>query len=134
MTPPATAPIGPATRRPVPAPAPAPTQSARAAGTAVTAAAAHTAVANRSFFICSSPDSTCRLHRATQHGNPARRAKNPISSWQSSGGFWAAKHLGVYSFAHDHPAIDFGDRVDAGQRHGDVELVADDLDGAGNAR
>src|ERR1700690_1248268 len=33
----------------------------------------------------------------------------------------------------DHVPVDFSDAGDAGQRHADIELVADDLDGAGDA-
>src|SRR6202011_5044731 len=33
----------------------------------------------------------------------------------------------------DHAPVDFGDAGDAGQRHADIELVADDLDGASDA-
>ena len=35
---------------------------------------------------------------------------------------------------HDHAAIDIGDLGDADQRHGDIELIAHDLDGARHAR
>src|SRR5580658_5793969 len=36
--------------------------------------------------------------------------------------------------ASDGAAVDLPDAFDAGQRHGDVEFVADDLDGAGDTR
>jgi hypothetical protein len=75
ITPPATAPIGPATRRPVPAPAPAPTQSARAADVVIIAAAASAAVANKSFFICSSPDFARRLPNTSSRSEPARHTR-----------------------------------------------------------
>src|SRR5580704_13144616 len=37
------------------------------------------------------------------------------------------------ALAGDHAAIDLGNAGYAGQRHADIELAAQDLDGAGNA-
>jgi len=73
--PPATAPIGPATRRPVPAPAPAPTQSARAIGTATNTAAASAAVANRSFFIWFVPRLYSPAASRDRRGEPAPQTR-----------------------------------------------------------
>src|ERR1700677_1374404 len=93
MTPPATAPTGPATTRPVPAPAAAPTQSARALGAAIVTApstlAANTLLAKMQLRICL-PLRQGRLAGALNRATRPAATDDPINSWQTSGSFAAA--------------------------------------------
>jgi hypothetical protein len=50
------------------------------------------------FSFGSSPDSTRRLHRATDAVNRPLKRESLTNSWQSSGGFWTAQPLALRVF------------------------------------